>query len=192
MGPAVKFFQGKEWERGGAAAVVVEEAKLDRLGSLEMRRERKGRGSCRPEQQRPREPSSPIGAVPLENPGLASWRQDSSGQGRRSSLTSGLKLLWAELREASAVASASRGSSRLRAGRGVGDMVRDRSSSRAVRAPRRGPSPGVAPPLPWAPLSSGGTEFGFLERCPLGDEAIVLESACLLVLSSSFFDLSSA
>lgn len=110
--------------------MVVEEAKLDRLGSLEMRRERKGRGSCRPEQQRPREPSSPIGAVPLETPGLASWRQDSSGQGRRSSLTSGLKLLWAELREASAVASASRGSSRLRAGRGVGDMVRDRSSSR--------------------------------------------------------------
>lgn len=31
-------------------------------------------------------------------------------------------------------------------------------------APRRGPSPAVAPPRPRAPLSSGGTEFGFLER----------------------------
>lgn len=72
MGPAVKFFLGKEWERGGGAVVVVEKAKLDRLGSLEMRRERKGRGSCRPEQRRPREPSSPNGAVPLETPGLAS------------------------------------------------------------------------------------------------------------------------
>lgn len=47
--------------------------KLDRLGSLEMRKERKRRGSCRPEQPRPREPSSPPnGAVPLETPGLAS------------------------------------------------------------------------------------------------------------------------
>lgn len=89
------------------------------------------------------------------------------------------------------MASASRGSSRLLVGSGAGDMVRDRPASRAVRTPPRGPSPGVAPPLPRAPLSSGGTEFGFLERCPLGDEAIVLERAYLLVPSSPFFDLSS-
>ncbi|KAB1277254.1 hypothetical protein Cadr_000005740 [Camelus dromedarius] len=150
-----KFFHGKEWERKSAAC-------------------------WGPRHPRPREPSSPNGGCPLGDPRARLPGGRDSGQGRRSSLTSGLKLLWAELREASAEASVSRGSSRLRARRGAGDMVRDRPGRRAVRAPRRGPSPGVAPPLPRAPLSSGGTEFGFLERCQLGDEGVVLESACLL------------
>lgn len=113
---------------------------MDRLGSLGMRRGRKRRGSCRPEPTRPREPSSPKGAVPWGTPGSPP-RPRGPGQGRRSSLTSGLKLLWAEPREASAAASASRGSSRLRAGRAAGDMVRGRPG-RAACGSAAGPKPG--------------------------------------------------
>lgn len=43
----------------------------------------------------------------------------------------------------------------------------------------------------WAPLSSEGTGFGFLEGSRLGGEGIAPESACLL-FSFPFFDLSSA
>lgn len=65
-----------------------------------------------------------------------------SGKGRSCSLTSGLKLLpWAQPREASAVPSVSRGSRRLREGRGAGDMVR------GVGAP--GGAGSAAGPTPW-------------------------------------------
>lgn len=155
MGPGRKVLPRKGMGKkvGGARARVGgggswRKQKLDRLGSLEMRRERKGRGTLQAgAAETPRALLSEWGLSPRRPPGSPP-RRARLRQGRRSSLTSGLKLLWAELREASAEASASRGSSRLRAGRGARDMVRDRPGSRAVRAPRRGPSPGVAPPLP--------------------------------------------
>ena len=130
---------------------VVGRGKVDGLESLEMRPEGRGSGeeggTCRPEEPASRALAPPIRGCSLGDPRARLPGRD-SGQGRRSSLTSGLKLLWAELREASAEASVSTGSSRLQAGRGAGDMVRDCPGSRAKRAPRPGPSPGVAPPLP--------------------------------------------
>lgn len=133
----------------------------------------------------------PEGGCPPGDPPGSPPRPRGSGPGRRSSLTSGLKLLWAELRGASAAASASRGSSGLRAGRAAGDMVRGRPGRRACGS-AAGPSLGVAPPLPRTPLSPGGPELGFLESCPLGEEALVPERACLLVASPPFSGLSSA
>lgn len=95
----------------------------------------------------------------METPGLAS-RRARLQEGPGSSLTSGLKvLLWVEPREASAVPSVSRGSRRQREGLGAGDMVRDHRVSRAVWAPRRGPRPGVAPPLPRGAFVFGSTEL---------------------------------
>lgn len=158
MGPRWKVLPGKGMGKksqrlgwGGKSWIGERRQKLDRLGSLERRRERKGRGILQAET--PRALLSDRGLFPRRPPGSPP-RGRNSGQGPRSSLTSGLKL-WAELREASAEASVSRGSSRLRTGRGAGDMVRDRPGSRAVRAPRQGPSPGVAPPLPRAAFVFG-------------------------------------
>lgn len=85
--------------------------------------------------------------------------------------------------------SVSRGSRRLREGRGAGDMVP------GVGAP--GGAGSAAGPTPWgraaslgAPLSSKGTECGFLERGRLGGEGIAPGNVCLL-FSFPFFDLSS-
>lgn len=73
MGPAVKLFPGKDWGRKLAAGrgLVGGKQKLDRLGSLEMSRERKGGGSCGPEGQRPPAPCSPSGGD-LGDPRFAS------------------------------------------------------------------------------------------------------------------------
>ena len=169
---------GKKAVAGGGVVVVgrVEEAKVGSTwkfgGEKEKGGDPAGRSNRDPESQSLRR-----GLSPWRPPGSPPPRHDPR-QGRRGSLTSGLKLLWAELREASAVVSTSRQSSRLREGGGAGNMVRDRPSRPAVRTLWPGPSPGVTPPLPRTPLSSGGAEFGFLERCLPGDEAIVLESAC--------------
>lgn len=107
----------------------------------------------------------PAGGCPPGDPGLA------SGPGGRSALTSGLKLLWAELSGASAAASASRGSSGLRAGRAAGDMVRGRPGRPACGS-AAGPSLGVAPPLPRTPLSPEAPSW-LLESGPPGEEALV-------------------
>lgn len=146
MGLAVKFSQGKEWERRrrwrGRGGIGGGKSWID----LEVWRCRGKAKGGDPAGRSSRDPDSPPlrkGLFPWRPPGSPSRRHD-SGQGLRSSLTSGLKLLWAELREASAVASASTGSSRLQAGGGVAGMVRDRPGSRAVRAPQRGPSPGIS------------------------------------------------
>lgn len=105
-----------------------------------MRREKKGRSSrvCTP----------PAGGgvlsrgCPLGDPRTRLPGGRNPGKGGRSSLTSGLKLLpWAQPREASVVPSVSRGSRRLREGRGVGDMVR------GVGAP--GGAGSAAGPTPW-------------------------------------------
>lgn len=171
-GPGCKVSQGKEWERRRRWRGMGDwrRQKLDRLGSLKMQRESKRRGSCRPEQPRPRQPSSPKGAVPLETPGLAF-------------LAARLRAGAEELTYFGAEAALGRAQGGERGGE---REHREQQTAGGRWGGRHGPRPSgqsgcagslsgpkpwdLAPPLPRAPLSSEGTEFGFLECCPLGDE----------------------
>lgn len=123
------------WRRRG---VVGGRQKLDPLSSLQMRGDKE-----RLAQQSPPAPRPALSrGCPLGDPRARLPGGRNSGKGRRSSLTSGLKLLpWAQPREASVVPSVSRGSRRLREGRGAGDMVR------GVGAP--GGAGSAAGPTPW-------------------------------------------
>lgn len=143
-GPSCKVLPGKggmgksQWRR---REFVGGRQKSDRLASLQMRREKKGWSSRAPKS------SALSGGCPLGHPRARLSCGRNSGKGRRSSLTSGLKLLlWAQPREASAVPSVSRGSRRLREDRGAGDMVR------GVGAPSGAGS--AAGPTPWGPAAA--------------------------------------
>lgn len=140
-GPRCRVLPGKggmgksRWRRRG------HRQKLDRLASLRMRGKKERLAKQSP---LPSSPPSPALSrdCPLGDPRARLPGGRNSGKGRRTSLTSGLKLLpWAQPREASAVPSVSRGSRRLREGRGARDMVR------GVGAPGGGGS--AAGPTPW-------------------------------------------
>lgn len=178
---------------GGGGGAGWGRQKLDRLGSLEMRRESKRRGLLLPGAAKP--PSlllSKEDPVLLETPGLPPRRARlPAGPGELTYFGAEAALGRAEGGE--------RGGEREQgeqqtAGGPWGRRHGPRPSRQpAVQAPRRGPQAlGSRRHSLGSPLSSVGTEFGFLERCPLGDGGIVLQSVCLFVPSFPFFDLSSA
>lgn len=167
-------------QKVGSGAVgwgVIGGGKVDGLESLEMRtegeRKWRGRGTCRPEEPASQALAPPIRGCSLGDP------QGSPPQARLRTGPEELTYFGAEAALGRAE-EASRGggvSTRTQQAAervvGAGDMVR-LSGQRAKRAPRPGPSPGVAPPLPRAPLSSVGTEFGCPEALSRGDEGIGL------------------
>lgn len=138
-GPTAEFFQGREeWDRvGGGRGGCWKRAKVGSTCKFADEGRKTKAGAAEPPQSPALSRGCPLGDPRARLPG-----RRNSGKGRRSSLTSGLKLLlWAQPREASVVPSVSRGSRRLREGRGAGDMVR------GVGAP--GGAGSAAGPTPW-------------------------------------------
>lgn len=188
-GPAAEFFQGREeWERvgGGGRGVVGVRQKLDRLASLQMRGEKE-----RLAQQSPPEP--------ISQRGLSPWRPPGSPT-RRAKLREGPEELTYFGAEVAALGPAEGGE------RGAKREQGEQEAAGGSRGGRHGPRRrgagrcglrGGAHALGsrrrslGAPLSSKGTECGFLERGRLGGEGIAPENVCLL-FSFPFFDLSSA
>lgn len=160
--------------------------KLDRLASLQIGREKKGRSSRTPPE-------------PCSQRGLSPWRPPGSLT-RRAQLREGPEELTYFGAEVAALGPAEGGE------RGAEREQGEQEAAGGSRGGRHGPrrrgagrcglrggahALGSRRRSPWAPLSSEGTELGFLERRRLGGDGMAPESACLL-FSFPFFDLSSA
>lgn len=198
-GPAAKFFQGREeWERGsggcGGGGVWLK-AGRQKVGSTCKFADKEGKE--RPEQQsvtprRQRGGGSQRGLSPWRPPDSPT-RRAQPREGREELTYFGAKVAAlgpAEGGERGAereqgeqeAAGGSRGGRHGPWRRGARRCGGLRGGAHALGSRRRSL---------WAPLSSEGTEFGFLEGSRLGGEGIAPESARLL-FSFPFFDLSSA
>lgn len=189
-GPAAKFFQGRgEWERGGGggggglweAGKSWIDLQVCRSGG------KRKAGAAEP----PPEPCSQRGLSPWRPPGSLT---------RRAQLREGPEELTYFGAEVAALGPAEGGE------RGAEREQGEQEAAGGSRGGRHGPrrrgagrcglrggahALGSRRRSPWAPLSSEGTELGFLERRRLGGDGMAPESACLL-FSFPFFDLSSA